>query len=126
MAKSMDKVTLIILNGGSSAGKTSLGKRLQDILPHTYLSMARGQRALVLAAAQATRPPPGRAAVLFVADDIREGAGIVQDNDPGSGDAGTLSGDCLSSGSIPSQRALVLPALLASSAFEPFANHPPN
>ncbi len=33
----MDRGTLIILNGGSSAGKTSLGKCLQDMLDETYL-----------------------------------------------------------------------------------------
>lgn len=32
-----DKATLIILNGGSSAGKTSLGRALQDIMLPTYL-----------------------------------------------------------------------------------------
>jgi chloramphenicol 3-O-phosphotransferase len=37
----MDRGSLIILNGGSSAGKTSLGRVLQDaMLPETWLSIA--------------------------------------------------------------------------------------
>ena len=33
----MNKGTLIILNGGSSAGKTTLGKAMQDAMEECYL-----------------------------------------------------------------------------------------